>query len=106
MSASFHFSCPTQATRLGKWLEGKNETFDAVGCAACLKTGYRGRRALFEMLDFNDELRDVVLKEPSIGSIRKAVEKGLFTTLQQSAWGLAGRGITSLDEADRVAGTG
>ncbi len=101
-----HRITPGQATRLGKWLEGKNETYDAVGCAACLRTGYRGRRAIFEMLDANDELRDVILKDPSIGAMRKCIEKGLFTTLQQSAWQLAGRGNTSMDEADRVAGTG
>ncbi|MGQ0627493.1 MAG: ATPase, T2SS/T4P/T4SS family [Phycisphaerales bacterium] len=101
-----HRITPTQATRLGKWIEGKNEVYDAVGCAACLKTGYRGRRALFEMLDFTDELRDVVLKDPSIGGMRKTIEKGLFTTIQQSGWQLAARGITTLDEADRVAGNG
>ena len=101
-----HRITPTQATRLGKYLEGKNQTYDAVGCGACLRTGFRGRRAIFEMLDFNDELRDVVLKDPSIGGMRKTIEKGLFTTLQQSAWQLAARGSTSLEEADRVAGGG
>jgi type II secretory ATPase GspE/PulE/Tfp pilus assembly ATPase PilB-like protein len=101
-----HRITPGMASRLGKWLEGKNETYDAVGCGACLKTGYRGRRALFEMLDFNDELRDVVLRDPSIGAMRKTIEKGLFTTLLQSAWQLAARGVTSLEEAERTAGQG
>ncbi len=97
---------PSLSTRMGKWLEGKNETFSAEGCAACLRTGYRGRRAIFELLDFSDELRDVIIKDPTIGALRRISEKGLFTTLLQCGWLLAARGVTSLDEAERVAGVG
>ena len=77
-----------------------------VGCGVCFKTGYRGRKAMFELLDVNDELRDVILKEPTIAAIKKVIEKGLFTTLVQSGWSLAGKGITDLDEIERVCGTG
>jgi general secretion pathway protein E len=96
---------PGQATRLGKFLEGKSETFAPVGCTNCLKTGYRGRRAIYEMLDFNDELRDVVLRDPTITSMKRVIEKGLFTTLLQSGWIMASRGATDLEEIERVAGT-
>lgn len=94
---------PGQATKMGRFLEGQHEVYTATGCAACLRTGYRGRRALFELLDFNDELRDVVLKEPTIAAMKKVIEAGLFTTLVQSGWLLAARGVTSMEEVDRVA---
>ena len=97
---------PGQASRLGKWLGGKNYIYHAVGCARCLRTGYRGRRALFEMLDFTDELRDIVLREPSITAMKRVIETGLFTTLAQFGWRLVAEGATSLDEVDRVAGMG
>jgi general secretion pathway protein E len=97
---------PRQATTMGKFLEGKNELYVPVGCPACLKTGYRGRKAIFELLDFTDELRDIVLKEPTIAQMKKVIEKGLFTTLQQSGWRLASEGGTDLDEVERVAGGG
>ncbi|MCW5766899.1 MAG: Flp pilus assembly complex ATPase component TadA, partial [Phycisphaeraceae bacterium] len=97
---------PGQATRMGKFLEGKSEVYIPVGCTACLKTGYRGRRAIFELLDFSDELRDVVLKDPTIASIKNAVGRGMFTTLLQAGWQLAARGSTSLDEVERVVGGG
>jgi type II secretory ATPase GspE/PulE/Tfp pilus assembly ATPase PilB-like protein len=97
---------PGQSTRLGKFLEGKHETYVPVGCLSCLKTGYRGRRAIYEMLDFNDELRDVVLKEPNIGAMKKVVDKGLFTSLLQHGWTLAAKGMTDLDEVERVSGAG
>lgn len=96
---------PGQATRIGRFLEGKNEVFAATGCARCLRTGFHGRRALFEMLDFNQDLRDCVPHEPTIGKMRKIIEQGVFTTLQQSGWILAARGLTTLDEVDRVTGS-
>lgn len=95
---------PGQASRLGKYLGGKTQIYSAVGCSRCLRTGYRGRRALFELLDFNDELRDIVLRDPSITAMKKIIDQGLFNTLQQFGWRLVSEGVTSLDEVDRVAG--
>lgn len=94
---------PGQATRMGRYLEGKSTAFVATGCAACLRTGYRGRRGIFETLDFTEELRDVILSEPTISAMRKVIETGLFTTLTQSGWQLVARGYTTLEEVDRVA---
>lgn len=97
---------PGQATRLGKWLGGKTFIYHSVGCARCLRTGYRGRRALFEMLDFTDELRDIVLHSPSIQGMKRVIEHGLFTNLAQFGWRMVAEGQTSLEEVDRVAGMG
>lgn len=97
---------PGQASRMGRFLENKSEVFIATGCARCLRTGYRGRQAIYEMLEFTDELRDVVLKEPTIQALRKVIEGGLFTSLTQSGWQLVARGVTSMDEVDRVSSVG
>lgn len=96
---------PGQSTRIGRFLEGKSEVFAATGCARCLRTGFNGRRAIFEMLDFNDELRDAVLNQPTIAVMKRIIEQGVFTTLQQSGWLLAARGLTTLDEVERVSGS-
>ena len=94
---------PAQATRMGRFLENQSEIYAATGCAQCLRTGYRGRKAIFELLDFTDELRDVILKEPTIAAMKRVIESGLFTTLVQSGWVQVARGVTTLDEVDRVA---
>lgn len=94
------------AARLGRHLQGKTRMQSATGCSRCLRTGYRGRQALFELLDFNDELRDVVLREPTIAAMKKVIEQGMFTTLAQYGWRLVADGVTTLDEVDRVAGMG
>jgi general secretion pathway protein E len=97
---------PQIATRLGRFLGSKTNMYVPTGCARCLRTGYRGRRAIFELLDVNDELRDVILTEPSIQAMKRVIEAGLFTTLAQSGWKLVAIGETSLEEIDRVAGQG
>jgi type II secretory ATPase GspE/PulE/Tfp pilus assembly ATPase PilB-like protein len=94
---------PSQSTRMGRFLENQTEIYMATGCAACLRTGYRGRRAIYELLDFTDQLRDVILKEPTIGAMKLAIEQGLFTTLVQSGWVQVARGLTTMEEVDRVA---
>jgi general secretion pathway protein E len=94
---------PVQATRMGRYLEGKTDIYAATGCAACLRTGYRGRKAIFEILDFTDELRDVILKEPTIAAMKRVIEQGMFTTLIQSGWQQIARGVTTIEEVDRVA---
>ncbi|MBX3357720.1 MAG: Flp pilus assembly complex ATPase component TadA [Phycisphaeraceae bacterium] len=94
---------PAQATRMGRYLENQKQVYVATGCQQCLRTGYRGRRAIFELLDFTDELRDVVLGGATIQSMKKVIESGLFTTLVQSGWQLVARGVTTLEEVDRVA---
>lgn len=96
---------PGVATRLGRFVEGRSELMTHVGCPRCLGTGFRGRRAIFELLDFSDDLRDVILKEPSIQAMKRLVEGGLFATLTQSGWRMVGEGVTSLEEVDRVAGS-
>ncbi len=97
---------PGVASRMGKWLQGKSTVFIPTGCVRCLRTGFRGRRALFELLEFNDDLRDNVLHEPSISAMKKIIEQGHFTTLTQFGWRLVSEGSTSLEEVDRVTASG
>ena len=97
---------PGVATRLGKYLGNKTQMFVSTGCGRCIRTGYRGRRAIFELLDFTDDLRDVILREPSIQAMKKVIEGGHFNTLAQSGWKLVAEGVTTLEEVDHVAGQG
>ncbi|MBN2562946.1 MAG: Flp pilus assembly complex ATPase component TadA [Phycisphaerae bacterium] len=79
--------------------------FEAVGCKKCMGVGYRGRMALFEMLLFNSQVRDVILTEPTITDIRKAAGEWMFQTLAESGYRRVIEGITTVEEVERVAGT-
>jgi general secretion pathway protein E len=96
---------PTQNMKMGAGLEGVPRIYAPTGCKRCLRTGFTGRRALFELLDVDDTMRDVILKEPTIQGIRAVAQQGVFTTLQQYGYQLVAQGVTSIDEVDRVAGS-
>jgi len=96
---------PTQNMKMGKQVSGVPKMFAPVGCKHCLATGFIGRRAIFELLEVNDQLRDVILNRPGITAIREVLSQGLFTSLAQYGYHYVGLGETSFDEVDRVAGT-
>ncbi len=93
-----------QTLRMGRAGDGLGVIHVPAGCPACLETGYFGRRALLELLEFSQPLRDVVLRRPTISDIRQALGQGHFITLQQFGFQLVAEGATSLEEIERVAG--
>jgi len=95
---------PSQVMKMGKYVEGVTEINAPTGCKRCLKTGFIGRCAIFELLEMTDELRDVVLHKPAIQEIRAIIKRGLFNSLGQSGYNLVVKGRTSVDEIERVAG--
>jgi general secretion pathway protein E len=94
---------PAQTLRMGRAIEGVPRIYSPQGCTLCLGTGFVGRRALFELLEFNDQLRDVILRKPTIAEIRAVLSQGLFMSLQQYGWQLVAQGLTSVEEIERVA---
>lgn len=86
-------------------LEGRSygEMFESVGCKKCMGTGFRGRMALFEMLLFTPQVRDVILSGPTIGEIRKAAGEWMFSTLLDAGYKKVIEGVTTVQEVERVA---
>ncbi|MDI1362215.1 GspE/PulE family protein [Methylotenera sp.] len=73
------------------------------GCGACRGTGYKGRRAVAEILLLDDELRELIANRASIRQIKElAVKKGT-RFLHHAALEMAYRGETTLEEVLRVA---
>lgn len=71
-------------------------------CDVCRGIGYRGRIGLYELLQVTPAIRDVLIKSPQIEPLRKAArEAGLITARDQAVL-LVARGITSLEEVQRV----
>ncbi|MHC5028290.1 MAG: ATPase, T2SS/T4P/T4SS family [Planctomycetota bacterium] len=96
---------PTQNMKMGHALDGVPQIYLPTGCKRCLRTGFIGRQAIFELLDVSDQMRDEILKNATITGIRGVAEQGLFTTLQQYGFGLVAQGETAFDEVERVAGS-
>jgi type II secretory ATPase GspE/PulE/Tfp pilus assembly ATPase PilB-like protein len=72
------------------------------GCQRCGYTGFRGRTPIAELLIFDDQLRSLILEQPSTATLRKfAVGRGMHTLLEDGLEKVA-RGETTLDEVFRV----
>ena len=72
------------------------------GCAHCRGTGYKGRRAVAEMLGMNDRLRDLMAERAPLSQIKAMARDSGFVSLRDSAVVAAMAGETTLEEINRV----
>ena len=68
------------------------------GCSKCNGTGYKGRVGLFEMMVFNDEIRELVMNRASTNVLRVAAQKAGMRQLRDNGLALIFDGITTVDE--------
>jgi general secretion pathway protein E len=73
-----------------------------AGCGDCRGTGYRGRRAIAEILILDDEIRDMVVEKQPIRRIKEAARNNGTRQLREVALALVKRGETTLAEVKRV----
>lgn len=77
------------------------KTFRGSGCPTCNHTGYKGRVGLYEVMEVNDELRELILVGASALELRKkAIEDGMIT-LRSSGLFKIKQGITTIEEVVR-----
>ena len=80
----------------------KPTVFEPVGCEFCSKTGYKGRRAIFEVLEVDEDIETAVIKRQNATQIRDlSLSKGM-KTLREDGWHKVFEGITSVKEIMRV----
>jgi general secretion pathway protein E len=72
------------------------------GCGHCRGSGYRGRKAISEMLLLTDELRELITSKEPIRRVKEAARAGGTRFLRDSALDLVARGETTLTEINRV----
>jgi type IV pilus assembly protein PilB len=78
------------------------QAYEAVGCARCSGTGYKGRRGLYEVMSVSEEIRTLTVERASADAIRKvAVSQGM-RELRQDGLERVKQGITSISEVARV----
>ena len=80
----------------------KQTVFEPVGCEACTRTGYKGRRALFEVLEVDEDIEGAIVRRENATQIRNMSLKKGMKTLREDGWAKAFEGITSVKEIMRV----
>ena len=71
------------------------------GCSVCNNTGYKGRAGLYEVMEVDDEIKDLILVGASALELKKkAIERGMLT-LRRSGLIKVMQGMTTLEEVAR-----
>lgn len=80
----------------------KRGIYKAKGCEFCRQTGYAGRTAIFEILEINDEIRDLIAEHASMSRLREATKRVGMKTLLEDGMQRVADGITSVEEVMSV----
>ncbi|HWA78308.1 MAG TPA: type IV-A pilus assembly ATPase PilB [Polyangiaceae bacterium] len=73
-----------------------------MGCATCNNTGYKGRVALYEVMRFHDELKEMVLQGASAAELKQGAIKRGMITLRMAGTRKMLEGMTTAEEIMRV----
>jgi general secretion pathway protein E len=72
------------------------------GCGHCRGSGFKGRRAIAELMLLNDEIRELISSRAAIRQVKEAAARAGVISLRESALDMVRQGITTLEEVNRV----
>ncbi|TVM30371.1 general secretion pathway protein GspE [Oceanidesulfovibrio marinus] len=99
------YEAPPQALRaMGVSAQQKMHFFRGKGCIKCSNTGYRGRLGVYEVLEIDDQVQDLILRKASSVEIKRAaIASKKLNTLKMDAAFKVFQGLTTFDEFTTVA---
>ncbi len=89
----------------GTALSPEGETIPAyrgAGCPECNGRGYSSRMGIFEMMDLNDEIRKLIMKNADASILTKAARTNGMRNLREDGWRKIRDGVTTVEEVMRV----
>lgn len=87
-------------------IEDHSMFYKGIGCDNCSGTGYKGRIGAYEVMQINDNIRDLISKGENTAVLRQAAQESGMRTLLEYSINLAKEGHTTLDEVMRVTFSG
>ncbi len=76
--------------------------YRGTGCERCLGTGYSGRHGIFELMEMNEEIRRLVMRNADASELAAAACRHGMRTLKEDGWEKILEGVTTVDEVLRV----
>jgi len=83
----------------------KHPVYKGAGCTQCQHTGYKGRIAIFEMFEMNNEIRELAFAKAPTGELRKAAQASGMRTLRDDGKVKVFNGTTTPEEIVRITQT-
>lgn len=81
---------------------GIKDVYEPVGCPECNHVGYSGRIAIYEIVEMDHRIRKMISSETPIDDVRRAAAENGAEFLADSLRELVRKGITSMDEFNRI----
>ncbi|MHC4712288.1 MAG: GspE/PulE family protein [Planctomycetota bacterium] len=73
-----------------------------MGCTECFHTGYSGRTGVFEVMDVNEDIKDLIFRQTTREVIRQVARDTGMKILKETAFQKVVDGVTSVEEYFRV----
>ena len=73
-----------------------------TGCEECGGSGFRGRAGIFELMEMNDELRQLVMAGADASRLTEAARRHGMRNLREDGWAKVRNGVTTAAEVTRV----
>ncbi|MBN9658263.1 MAG: type II secretion system ATPase GspE [Acidobacteria bacterium] len=77
-------------------------TFRGAGCERCFGSGYKGRVGIFELMELDDEIRKLVMRNADAAEITQAARTNGMRNLREDGWMKVANGVTTAEEVLRV----
>lgn len=97
--------CPHCKQRDGEAMSPFGEmvpAFRGSGCEQCFGTGFLGRVGIFELMELNDEIRKLIMKDADASDLTAAARRNGMRTLREDGWLKVATGVTTPAEVTRV----
>jgi type II secretory ATPase GspE/PulE/Tfp pilus assembly ATPase PilB-like protein len=91
-------------TSAGIKLEKNLQFFHSTGCAKCNNLGYKGRIGIYEVMEVDDDIQKLIMKEAPMSDFKQTAIKQGMLTMAQDGLLKALAGVTDVEEVFRVAG--
>jgi general secretion pathway protein E len=78
------------------------DAFHGRGCEVCNGSGYKGRAGIFELMQLNEEIRELIMKGSDASKLTAAAQRNGMRQLREDGWVKVKMGMTTAEEVTRV----
>ncbi len=78
------------------------DAFHGRGCEVCNGSGYKGRAGIFELMELNEEIRELIMKGADASRLTDAARRNGMHQLREDGWMKVRQGVTTAEEVTRV----
>lgn len=77
-------------------------TWRGTGCEQCIGTGYSGRVGIFELMEMNEEIRSLIMRNEDASVLTDSARRNGMRNLREDGWEKIACGVTTVEEVLRV----